>query len=334
MRYLVVLCLVACAQTAVDPAVDSNVATPDSNEPDFCNATDPRAEPVTIVATPEAGEQPYLELLNTAQDSIDVQVYLMGYGGILDTLIAKARDGVTVRVILDRAKSDTNQKYFDMLVAAGAQVKWSDPRFVFQHSKFILVDQRAFVITTGNFSKTYSIERERNFVATDRDRADITDLVALFEADWHGQTLSLPCTRLVVAPINARARILELIDSAESTLIIESMQFGDPAVRDAVKARALAGVDVRVLLADANWISANSYAATYLKDIGVPVKWMPHLHTKMIVADDARAYVGSENLSTNSLDNNREVGVIVTDASSIAPMTTTFETDWAIGTSF
>jgi len=289
---------------------------------------------VAVAATPEAGEQPYLDVLATTQHSIDVEVYLMGYGGILDELLAKAQAGVSVRVILDRAKMDTNQKYYDMLVAAGAQVKWSDARFVYQHSKFILVDDKVALISTGNFSKSYSIELERNFVATDRDPADIKDLVSLFEADWQGTTLAMPCTRLLVAPINARARILALINGAQSTLTIESMQFGDPAVRDAVKARVLAGVSVRALLADANWISANTYAAAFLKDLGVEVKWIPHLHTKVIVADGEEAYLGSENLSTNSLDNNREVGVIVTDASSIAPLTTTFETDWTAGTSF
>jgi phosphatidylserine/phosphatidylglycerophosphate/cardiolipin synthase-like enzyme len=335
MRSLALVCLVACAKPAgAPPGVDSQVTVPDSDQPDFCNATDPRPEPIAVAPTPEAGEQPYLDVLATAQHSIEVEVYLMGYGGILDQLLAKAQAGVNVRVILDRSKSDTNQKYFDMLVAANAQVKWSDPRFVYQHSKFILVDDKAVLISTGNFSKSYSIELERNFVATDHDPADIADVAALFEADWQASTLTMPCTRLIVAPINARARILALIESAQSTLTIESMQFGDPAVREAVKARVLAGVEVRALIADANWISANTYAAAFLKDLNVEVKWIPHLHTKVIVADGARAYLGSENLSTNSLDNNRELGVIVTDATSVAPLTTTFETDWAAGTSF
>jgi phosphatidylserine/phosphatidylglycerophosphate/cardiolipin synthase-like enzyme len=53
-----------------------------------------------------------------------------------------------------------------------------------------------------------------------------------------------------------------------------------------------------------------------------------------MVADGERAYLGSENLSSNSLDNNREVGLIVTDASSIAPIATTFDADFAAGTPF
>ena len=144
----------------------------------------------------------------------------------------------------------------------------------------------------------------------------------------------MTCTRMVISPVNARERILDAIESAQTTLDIESMQFADWDVRNAVKARVQAGVSVRVLLADASWIDANAYGATFLKDLGVPVKWIPHLHTKMFVADGKVAYVGSENFSSTSLDKNREVGVILVEDSSIAPLTATFDKDWAVGTDF
>src|SRR5262249_58783897 len=132
--------------------------------PDFCNATDPRENQVAIAATPEAGEQPYLDALATAQGKIRVEIYEMGYGGILDQLTAKAVAGLTVQVIMDQSEKSVNQKYFDQLTAAGAQVAWSDPKFTYQHAKFFVVDGQVAVISTGNFSKNYSIDLERNFV--------------------------------------------------------------------------------------------------------------------------------------------------------------------------
>jgi phosphatidylserine/phosphatidylglycerophosphate/cardiolipin synthase-like enzyme len=327
----------ACTHAAPDEAApDAAVEVqPDAYDgPDFCNATDPRPIPVEVAATPEAGEAPYLAALTSAQHSIDVEIYLMGYGGILDTLKAKAAAGVKVRAILDLSKMSTNQKYYDMLVAAGAEVKWSSPSFTYQHTKMLVVDKTIAVISTGNFSKSYSIDLERNFVATDRDPADLADLVSLFEADWTGQPAQMSCTRMVISPINSRSRILDLINSATQTLDIESMQFADYKVRDAVKARIEAGVQVRALIADVGFVDANAAAADYLKGLGVTVKWIPHLHTKVLVADGVRAYLGSENLSQTSLDKNREVGLIVTDDSSISPLRTTFETDWAAGTAF
>ena len=336
-RFALILAFAACATSddSPPPTGEQPVVDAPPEQPDFCNATDPRTVPISVVATPEAGEAPYTSVLAAAETSIDVEVYLMGYGGILDLLQDKARAGVRVRVMLDGGKQDTNQKYFDMLVAAGAQVKWSDPKFSYFHAKFFVVDGKTAVLSTGNYSKSFSIDKERNFVATDADPADVADLVTLFEADWAGTTPAITCTRMVISPVNSRERILAVINSAQTTLDIESMQFADWGVRNAVKARVEAGVAVRVLLADASWIDANAYAVTFLKDLGVPVKWIPHLHTKMLVADgDKAAYVGSENFSQTSLDKNREVGVILVESSSIAPLLSTFDKDWAIGTDF
>ncbi len=190
------------------------------------------------------------------------------------------------------------------------------------------------MLSTGNFSRSFSIDLERNLAAVDRDPADIADLSALFEADWTGSTLSMSCTRMVISPINARQRILDVIAGAQHTLLIESMQFADPGVREAVKQRIATGVEVRALLADATWIDANASAATFLADLGVTVKSIPHLHTKVLLADGKVAYVGSENFSFTSLEKNREVGVILVEASSISPLLATFETDWTAGTAF
>lgn len=332
MRRLLPLVLAACSSSS--PAPDASASPDAAASADFCSAMDPRTVPVEIAATPEAGEQPYLDALATAQSTIRIEIYEMGYGGILTALEQAAQRGLDVRVILDKAEISVNQKYYDQLAAAGAQVKWSSAEFVYQHAKFIAIDDTAAVISTGNFSKTYSIDLERNFVATDRDPADVADLTALFDADWGGSSPQMSCTRLLISPINARTRILDLIGSAQHTLTIESMQFADSEVRAAVSNRIQAGVQVRVMLADAGWISANASAATYLENLGLEVRSIPHLHTKVIVADGVRAYMGSENLSSNSLDHNREVGVIVTDASSIAPLTETFDKDWAAGTDF
>src|SRR5512146_1106654 len=105
------LALLGCHHAA-EPDVTPD-ATPDGPGHDFCLATDPRTVPVAIAPTPEAGEQPYIDALAPAQTSIHVEIYEMGHGAILDQLIAKARAGVDVRVLFDRAQISVNQKYSD-----------------------------------------------------------------------------------------------------------------------------------------------------------------------------------------------------------------------------
>ncbi|MNL80459.1 cardiolipin synthetase [compost metagenome] len=52
------------------------------------------------------------------------------------------------------------------------------------------------------------------------------------------------------------------------------------------------------------------------------------LHAKLIVVDGAAAYVGSINLTTNSLNNNRELGVIVRERSIVNRLVTFSSADW------
>lgn len=44
--------------------------------------------------------------------------------------------------------------------------------------------------------------------------------------------------------------------------------------------------------------------------------------------------MSSENLSQTSLDKNREVGLVVTEAQNVSKMRDTFEVDWATATAF
>ena len=54
------------------------------------------------------------------------------------------------------------------------------------------------------------------------------------------------------------------------------------------------------------------------------------MHAKIIVVDGVKAFVGSENISSQSLDQNRELGIIVSDATVLSRLQSTFQTDWGV----
>ncbi|RLF33482.1 MAG: hypothetical protein DRN08_05460, partial [Thermoplasmata archaeon] len=54
------------------------------------------------------------------------------------------------------------------------------------------------------------------------------------------------------------------------------------------------------------------------------------VHAKVFLVDGVRGFVGSENISTNSLDNNRELGIIFEDDDSVERLAAQFEADWAV----
>lgn len=64
------------------------------------------------------------------------------------------------------------------------------------------------------------------------------------------------------------------------------------------------------------WIcSANTEAHHHIRAQRPYLDWYmqkkPYLHAKVILRDGKYAYIGSHNLTTNSLDNNRELGVFL-----------------------
>jgi phosphatidylserine/phosphatidylglycerophosphate/cardiolipin synthase-like enzyme len=257
-------------------------------------------------------------------------IYDFGPSKILDALVAKAKAKIVVQVILDQTqKSFDDQAYAD-LMAAGAEVKWSNPKFTYTHAKTIVVDEATSVISTGNFDAEM-IADERNYAMIDTDPQDVAELVTIFDADWNNQTPNVSCTRLVVSPVNSQQRIVGLIDSATKTLDVESLEFGDTAVQAAVIDRMQAGIAVRVLLSDPSFYSGITYAVGQVEGSGlIPRRLVtPQLHVKAILVDGTTAYAGSENMSNTSLTQNREVGLIVTEAAAIAKISATFEKDWA-----
>src|SRR5262249_49443397 len=150
----------------------------------------------------------------------------------------------------------------------------------------------------------------------DYDADDVASLQKVFDHDWAGggaNGLSLPCTRLLISPTNSRARIADLIGKAQKSLDLSVMYVTDYSLVSAIETRAAAGVAVRVLLADPSFID-NTQTAQTLAAKKIPVKYFSNLdlHAKLVLTESA-AFVGSENLSANSLNSNREVGAIVTN---------------------
>ncbi|MSP59643.1 MAG: hypothetical protein EXR72_04755 [Myxococcales bacterium] len=183
---------------------------------------------------------------------------------------------------------------------------------------------------SGNFANS-SFDEGRNYGVVDNDWQDVDDLGALFEADWSQKKPDLACTRLPVSPVNARARLLALIDGARTTLDIEALYLNDSALLKAVAAAQRRGVVVRLLINDPSFGLGDGSAERGLKTAGVAVRRSGALfiHAKVLIIDGGALFVGSQNFSRSALDSNREVGVVVGKKElDLARVQRTFDQDW------
>jgi cardiolipin synthase A/B len=250
-------------------------------------------------------------------------------------LIADHQRGVRVRVLLDHDYSggSVNQTAYSRLSSAGVPVAWANDSEIF-HQKTITVDGATSAVMTGNLMpQDYATTRD--FVVMDSQAADVAVIESTFATDWSGAVPSPgpPGIDLVWSP-GSEPQLSALIDSATRSVVVENEEMDSTSIEDALGSDAKRGVDVIVVMtADAEWDSAFSQ----LESDGVHVVLYPdtasglYIHAKVIDVDSARAFIGSENFSTASLDYNRELGLITSSASVLGPLNGTLAGDIANG---
>ncbi|MEB3285061.1 MAG: phospholipase D-like domain-containing protein [Candidatus Sericytochromatia bacterium] len=291
--------------------------------------------------------------VSRAKSSVKLQVYMLTHPGLIDALVKTHRRGVSVQVLLEEkpynpgnpsAPLPTNRAAYKTLSSAGVPVRWSDPSFRFTHAKAVTVDDVTTYVSTANFTKSgLSTEGRgaREYVIEDRVPPDVAEFSAMFAADWERRAYVPESPDLVVSPTNSREKILSLIASARKEVFVQVEVAGDPEVSTLLAQKVRDGVKVRALLADLRRLQseddpalpANTDVARLWRDNGIEVLFQksPHLHAKAIQVDGGRFYVGSVNLTSNSLNNNRELGVLIDTPDLANKMAQVMNSDYSRG---
>ncbi|MEB3221833.1 MAG: phospholipase D-like domain-containing protein [Candidatus Sericytochromatia bacterium] len=286
---------------------------------------------ITLFTQPESGTRPIVEAIEQARHSVWLQVYMVTDPTVVEALGRAAARGIEVRVLLEEAPAQPgmNKQVAADLEARGAQVAWTNPAFSLTHAKTMIVDGEVAYVLTYNLTRA-ATETNREFAVIDRSRSDVEELKRIFVADWNRQRYLPIDPDLVVSPENARRRILGLMAGASRELLVGVEVLNDAEVVATLVEQRRVGVDVRVLVGGVKKIPANLPAARTLVAQGVPTRSQgkPYLHAKYVVADGERAYLGSINFSSQSLDANRELGLLIGEGAAIAQMRDVFLQDW------
>lgn len=293
---------------------------------------------LVVYTTPENGSTVLLKAINSAQKSIRFKIYLFTRDDIKDALIAAAKRGVDVRAIVElnvSGGSATNVDMYNAMKNSGVKWQWASYDFRFTHEKSLVVDDQIALIMTYN-STASGFNSNRGYGVIDPRADDVAEMARVYDADWQKIQPDLSNARLVWSPVNARKKWVELIDSAKSTLEMEQEEWLSQEIVGHVADAAKRGVKVRVIIPPSESQGAFDQQPYYdlLRVSGGQIKFMddPHMVGKTTLVDGQRALVGSENVSNNSLDNNRELGIIFDQADAIETLRRAFEKDWQVAT--
>jgi cardiolipin synthase A/B len=275
---------------------------------------------VTVIVQPEAGAVPVVKAIRAAKKSIDVVIFRFDRDEIEKALAAAVQRGVTVRALIahtNRGGEARLRKLEQRLLAAGVLVSRSADDLVRYHGKFMVADSVLYLYGF-NFTKL-DMDKSRSFGIATRDSKSVAEAAKLFEADVTRQSYSPGKSHLVVSPENARAMLAAFISGAKSELAIYDAKVQDPSMIKLLKERAAKGVKVRVI--------GNMKGSAP----GIDERKLGNmrLHVRAIVRDGTRAFVGSQSLRKDELENRREVGLIINNPAAAKKILQVFDADWA-----
>lgn len=296
------------------------------------------------------------EALEGAEDHIHLEFFIFHNDvigrDILNLLIAKASDGVRVRILVDGLGSRALTKRFEELGKAGIEAAGFYPvHFPFlsrrlnlrNHRKIVVIDGRVGFLGGLNIGDEY-LSRKRigfwrdTFLKLEGDSVHF--LQKIFLNDWNGvthqdisdslyfpqpQDLGSQLTQIAATgPDSDWGSMLEIffvaLTSAEKTIYIETPYFvPDEGSIMALKTAALCGLDVRIILMGVPdhkityWASL-SYVEELLKS-GVRIYSYTKgiLHAKILILDGEIGVVGSTNFDIRSFSLNFEISAFIYD---------------------
>jgi cardiolipin synthase len=283
-----------------------------------------------------AGMKPVYRFVLSARKTVDMTMYELVDPTMVKDLIADRKRGVRVRVILDTNRERSrNLPAFRALRAGGVAVVWAATGYEATHQKTITVDGAQSLVASFNLTDEY-YTTTRDFGVWDTDRSDVSAIEAVFNADFaHKSVKPSDGADLVWSP-GSQTQMLAVITGAKHSLSIENEEMGDATITRAIVAAAKRGVRVEVTM------TANG---TYDRDFASIVEAGGHvhlyangwsdlyIHAKATIADAGlgtqRMYVGSINFSSASMDDNRELGIITTDAAIVKKVNTVVRSDFS-----
>src|SRR5271154_5643477 len=161
----------------------------------------------TLIVLPDDTAKPILDPINAAESHLQIRMFLFTEPTLLHAVIAAKRRGVKVRVMLNPARRSgetENEEARKALMAAGIDVRDSNPAFDLTHQKSMVADDQVGLVESLNWElKDLTQTRDYAIVTTLAD--EVAEMVRCFDADWaHDEFTPHSESPLIWCPNNGR----------------------------------------------------------------------------------------------------------------------------------
>ncbi|MBM7551802.1 cardiolipin synthase [Thalassobacillus pellis] len=315
-------------------------------------------------------DEMYVDITNAVKQ-VDVQFFIIKTDDIsqqfFDLFKQKAREGVQVRVLVDRLGGyRITKKWREELEQAGVEFRFSEkphfPYFIFHLNRR---NHRKIVVIDGKISYAGGFNIAREYLGKDAEMGDwrdyhlrltgevVKNLHMIFLDDWYlaggGKHAPMPPSdkgskELLVSPNECgrmEKEFLKMIKAAEEEILIGTPYFiPTRKLMEALKLAAARGVMIKLLCP----LKSDH---PFVKEAGIPyfrelyqaggrIRFYDagFYHAKVFIVDRKQCDIGTANFDLRSLFLNKEVNIFVYDPGFIDHIRNLYLKDFADGLSY
>ncbi len=298
----------------------------------------------SIFIEPESGRRPWVDAIFSAKKTIYMSAYKLSDPIIIGSLKEANKRGVKIALLIEpfsfEHSNSSNIKSPIEELTKIASIYTLSERFDQAHGKFLIVDKEFALISTGNLdSESFDgvakagIPAARDFIVSICNKKNIDEIYRIFISDINDKRFVPAKSDIVVGPDYQRSTFLKLINGSIRKIDFYQQSCQDDGIVRALAGAARNGVEVRCVMTPYPFSKKEDKNITnqnFLRKSGAKVGLLesPYIHAKVLIADDKEMYVGSGNFYANSIDQTRELGILIKNPKQIKVVKDQFEKDW------
>jgi phosphatidylserine/phosphatidylglycerophosphate/cardiolipin synthase-like enzyme len=274
---------------------------------------------VKLIVQPRDGASPLLTAIKKAKKTVEIAIFRFDRTDIEVELKAAAKRGVKVTALIAYVNrgGEKHLRALEMrFLEAGITVARTADDLIRYHDKLLIIDRKTLYLLSFNFTHL-DIDHSRGFGLITRNNKTVQEAVKLFEADSTRRSYTAGLDTFVVSPVNSRKVLGQFLRRAKKQLLIYDPEISDKEMMKILQERAKAGVEVRIIGHSAKRLNLQVAKLTKIR-----------LHTRTILSDGNKAFIGSQSLRPAELDSRRELGLIIRDSKILKQLLECFESDW------
>lgn len=304
-----------------------------------------------LFVEPEDGRVPILELIESAEKSIQIWMFCITDQRLISALVQAKKRGVSIEIITKNPASayhQLNQMEESLqlqLQQESISLTYASSQFPYMHAKTMIIDEKIVCIMSLNFQPSTFIGT-RDYGIILQDEAIVSYLIKLFKCDLQNAASNIalttpnPPNSLIISPFNSQSALIQLLNQTTTSVLIACEDF-DGALLSTLKQLVYNECCVRVIIGIDN-LSYRSFRNQAIRS-GIKMRLLTapgntntfgnlFNHGKACVVDGAYSFLGSQNMTLESLTENREIGYQTKNPDIAIQLLTILEATWSMAT--